>query len=119
SARECWPRRPSRRASRAAGRGSLGAAFVSEAIIIKGLSFLAPNMNNSAAFRLEKVAEADFPTEFGHFRIYGFRGGSGDRLEEAVVLRMGEVEGGPSLVRIHSLCLTGDVFHSLRCDCRV
>jgi len=75
-------------------------------------------MDNSAAFRLEKVAEADFPTEFGHFRIYGFRGGSGGRLEEAVVLRMGELEGDPPLVRIHSQCLTGDVFHSLRCDCR-
>ena len=65
--------------------------------------------------RLEKVAEANFPSEFGQFRIYGFRSGS----DEAVVLKMGEVEtGGPVLVRIHSQCLTGDVFHSLRCDCR-
>src|SRR5437764_2015237 len=76
-------------------------------------------MNNSSAFRLEKVAEADFPTEFGFFRIYGFRGQSGGRTEEAVVLRMGDIEtGDPPLVRIHSQCLTGDVFHSLRCDCR-
>lgn len=75
-------------------------------------------MNNSA-LRLEKVAEADFPTQFGFFRIYGFRGQTGARLEEAVALRMGDLAGEPPpLVRIHSQCLTGDVFHSLRCDCR-
>jgi GTP cyclohydrolase II len=77
-------------------------------------------MNNPPVLRLEKVAEADFPTQFGHFRIYGFRGVTGDRAEEAVVLRMGDLSAGPEppLVRIHSQCLTGDVFHSLRCDCR-
>jgi GTP cyclohydrolase II len=63
---------------------------------------------------LRKVAEADFPTRFGHFRIYGFSNAS----EEAVVLKMGDIAGSPPLVRIHSQCLTGDVFHSLRCDCR-
>jgi len=67
---------------------------------------------------LRKVAEADFPTRFGHFRIYGFEGAVDGVPEEAVVLRMGELEGPPPLVRIHSRCLTGDVFHSLRCDCR-
>ena len=76
-------------------------------------------MNNSFPLRLQKVAEADFPTQFGAFRIYGFEGHSGDRLEEAAVLRMGDLaEGDAPLVRIHSQCLTGDVFHSLRCDCR-
>ena len=68
--------------------------------------------------RLQKVAEADFPTRFGRFCIYGFEGTYGARTEEAVVLRMGELNGAPPLVRIHSECLTGDVFHSLRCDCR-
>ncbi len=63
---------------------------------------------------VQKVAEADFPSRFGHFRIYGFMDGS----EEAVVLKMGDLAGAPPLVRIHSQCLTGDVFHSLRCDCR-
>ena len=76
-------------------------------------------MNNFSGLRLTKVAEAAFPTQFGSFRIYGFEGRNGDLTEEAVVLKMGELAGGPPpLVRIHSQCLTGDVFHSLRCDCR-
>ena len=79
-------------------------------------------MNSYSAAPLEKVAEADFPTEFGAFRIYGFRGGErgpADELrEEAIALKMGDLAGEPPLVRIHSQCLTGDVFHSLRCDCR-
>ncbi len=77
-------------------------------------------MLTSSTPRLHKAAEADFPTRFGHFRIYGFDGRVGDRTEEAVVLEMGDVRHGPRapLVRIHSECLTGDVFHSLRCDCR-
>ncbi len=68
----------------------------------------------SPATQVQKVAEADFPSRFGHFRIYGFTYGN----EEAVVLKMGDLSGEPPLVRIHSQCLTGDVFHSLRCDCR-
>jgi GTP cyclohydrolase II len=68
---------------------------------------------------LNKVAEANFPSRFGHFRIYGFEGLYGEDVEECVVLRLGDVAAGdPPLVRIHSQCLTGDVFHSLRCDCR-
>jgi len=73
----------------------------------------------TGALRLEKVAEAAFPTRWGEFRIFGFAGHYADRVEEAVVLRMGDLAGAaPPLVRIHSQCLTGDVFHSLRCDCR-
>ena len=65
--------------------------------------------------KIRKVAEADFPSRFGHFRIHGFERDA----EEAVVLTMGDLKSGdPPLVRIHSQCLTGDVFHSLRCDCR-
>ncbi len=76
-------------------------------------------MNDSHALQLQKVAEADFPTLFGAFRIYGFAGRAGARSEEALALKMGDLQaGGPPLVRIHSECLTGDVFHSLRCDCR-
>lgn len=75
-------------------------------------------MASSAIHKLQKVAEADFPSRFGHFRIYGFEGHYPSGAEEAVVLRMGDLQGDPPLVRIHSQCLTGDVFHSLRCDCR-
>ena len=66
-----------------------------------------------------QIASADFPTRWGKFRIYGFQGQFGDaKLEEAVALVMGDVHSKPPLVRIHSQCLTGDVFGSLRCDCR-
>src|SRR3984893_11752243 len=76
-------------------------------------------MSAAAAFRLQKVAEAAFPTRWGSFRIFGFAGFYPDRVEEAVVLKMGDITSDePPLVRIHSECLTGDVFHSLRCDCR-
>ncbi len=76
-------------------------------------------MEDAANFVLTKAAEANFPTEFGLFRIFGFEGRTGKRVEEAVVLQMGDMEDGPPpLLRIHSQCLTGDVFHSLRCDCR-
>src|ERR1700748_1406219 len=82
---------------------------------MKVLAFLFLNMSAKPSIR--KVAEADFPTRFGHFRIYGFRSEIND--EEAVALTMGDIDSGePPLVRIHSQCLTGDVFHSLRCDCR-
>jgi GTP cyclohydrolase II len=69
--------------------------------------------------QIRKVAEADFPTRFGHFRIFGFEGAVDGDSEDAVALLMGDLKSGdPPLVRIHSQCLTGDVFHSLRCDCR-
>ena len=71
---------------------------------------------------VRQIASADFPTRWGKFRIHGFVGefGTGDplRKEEAVALVMGDVQSSPPLVRIHSQCLTGDVFASLRCDCR-
>jgi GTP cyclohydrolase II len=75
-------------------------------------------MPDNSGIRLIKVAEADFPSRFGQFRIFGFEGHFPSGVEEAVVLRMGDLTGRPPLVRIHSECLTGDVFHSLRCDCR-
>src|SRR4051794_19399841 len=72
-------------------------------------------MTSPSTQSVQKVAEADFPSEYGHFRIYGFLSGA----DEAVVLTMGDVRTPePVLVRVHSQCLTGDVFHSLRCDCR-
>ena len=72
--------------------------------------------------QIKKIAEASFPTRWGQFRILGFEGhflSEGERRrEEAVALVMGDVHSAPPLVRIHSQCLTGDVFGSLRCDCR-
>ena len=66
------------------------------------------------------MASADFPTRWGKFRILGFEGEFGEdrRHETAVALVMGDIHATPPLVRIHSQCLTGDVFGSLRCDCR-
>jgi GTP cyclohydrolase II len=76
-------------------------------------------MAATSALEVQKVAEADFPTEYGHFRIHGFEGRKDAIVEEAVAGGMGELHApGALLVRIHSQCLTGDVFHSLRCDCR-
>jgi len=89
--------------------------------------------------KITKVAEANFPTRWGQFRIYGFEGefdapsegpasvqaghlgregGVEPRKEEAIALVMGDLQSSPPLVRIHSQCLTGDVFASMRCDCR-
>lgn len=77
-----------------------------------------PTSTAASPGRVVKVAEADFPTRFGHFRISAFSAGS----DEAVAVTMGDLTAAASvpspLVRIHSQCLTGDVFHSLRCDCR-
>jgi GTP cyclohydrolase II len=73
---------------------------------------------------VSKVAEATFPTRWGLFRILGFEGYFPGtkiperRKETAVALVLGDIHARPPLVRIHSQCLTGDVFGSLRCDCR-
>jgi GTP cyclohydrolase II len=81
---------------------------------------------------VKKVADADFPTRWGQFRILGFEGtridpepcgpgmtAASKKIEGAVALVMGDIHSRPPVVRIHSQCLTGDVFHSLRCDCRL
>lgn len=69
--------------------------------------------------QIHKAAEADFPTRWGHFRILGFEGSlPNGESEEIVAMVMGNIHAQPPLVRIHSQCLTGDVFGSLRCDCR-
>jgi 3,4-dihydroxy 2-butanone 4-phosphate synthase/GTP cyclohydrolase II len=65
---------------------------------------------------IQKVAVADLPTEFGDFKIAGYR--SLNSPEEFVAIYKGEmVPEIPTLVRIHSQCLTGDVFGSTKCDC--
>ena len=71
--------------------------------------------------RARLVARAQLPTSFGDFRVVGIEGGPG---EEAVAIQRGTLRsakgrnGKVPLVRVHSQCLTGDVFTSERCDCR-
>jgi GTP cyclohydrolase II len=73
---------------------------------------------------LKQIADVSFPTSWAHFRMLGFEGvRAGDetreeRLETALALVIGDIHSSPPVVRIHSQCTTGDVFHSLRCDCR-
>jgi 3,4-dihydroxy 2-butanone 4-phosphate synthase/GTP cyclohydrolase II len=65
---------------------------------------------------VHRVADARLPTPYGEFRVIGYRNDIDDA--EHVALVFGEVSGREQvLVRIHSKCLTGDVFHSERCDC--
>ncbi|MEJ7759943.1 MAG: bifunctional 3,4-dihydroxy-2-butanone-4-phosphate synthase/GTP cyclohydrolase II [Gemmatimonadaceae bacterium] len=86
-----------------------------------GLTFI--TVAQLVAFRLQserlvhRVAEARLPTEVGVWRVIGYRNDVDDH--EHVALVFGDVSdaGESTLVRMHSKCLTGDVFHSLRCDC--
>jgi 3,4-dihydroxy 2-butanone 4-phosphate synthase/GTP cyclohydrolase II len=65
---------------------------------------------------VEKVVTTKLPTAFGEFEVVGYRALLDDKHHIALV--KGEVDGAEDvLVRVHSECLTGDVFHSLRCDC--
>jgi len=67
--------------------------------------------------KVRVVARANLPTRFGRFRIAGIKGHGPN--EEAVALQHGRLANGRApIVRIHSQCLTGDVFMSERCDCR-
>ncbi|MGN1031453.1 MAG: bifunctional 3,4-dihydroxy-2-butanone-4-phosphate synthase/GTP cyclohydrolase II [Butyricicoccaceae bacterium] len=73
-------------------------------------------IRDKAESLVERVTEADFPTKYGHFRIYGFI----NKLngEHHVAMTMGDVANGePVLCRVHSECLTGDALGSARCDC--
>ncbi len=75
-----------------------------------------PCPESSRPLSVERVAEARLPTEWGDFQIAGYRSLTSE--EEFVVLYKGELRSEvPTLVRIHSQCLTGDVFASTKCDC--
>jgi GTP cyclohydrolase II len=66
--------------------------------------------------KARKVAETNLPTPYGTFQLLGFE--STDKSESLIALVMGSVRGNDAvLLRIHSQCLTGDVFRSGRCDC--
>jgi 3,4-dihydroxy 2-butanone 4-phosphate synthase / GTP cyclohydrolase II len=64
---------------------------------------------------VERVVIVSMPTAFGHFKAVGYRSLLTDQAHVALV--KGDLAGGDVLVRVHSECLTGNVFHSLRCDC--
>jgi len=65
---------------------------------------------------IEKVSEADMPTKYGNFKVHGYQNLITE--EHHIALTLGDIrEEKPVLVRVHSECLTGDVFGSLRCDC--
>src|SRR5438874_9106706 len=67
---------------------------------------------------VERVATAKLPTEYGEFTVHGYRAKVGNTEAEHVALTMGDIASGePVLVRVHDECLTGDTFHSIRCDC--
>ncbi len=68
-------------------------------------------------YGVRQVAATRLPTRWGEFRMLGFERGTAHGVEEAVALVMGNPREGAPLVRIHSQCLTGDVFGSERCDC--
>ena len=73
-------------------------------------------------FTLRKIADVSLPTRWANFRLLGFEGvdeekQAGKSPETALALVLGNLYDSPPLVRIHSQCTTGDVFHSLRCDC--
>jgi 3,4-dihydroxy 2-butanone 4-phosphate synthase/GTP cyclohydrolase II len=65
---------------------------------------------------VRRVAEADLPTRYGQFRVFAYES-IADHETHVAVVRGTLGEGRDVLVRVHSRCLTGDVFHSARCDC--
>ena len=74
-------------------------------------------MSTVPAPLLARYAEAEIPTEYGEFRVFVYRQ-DGDEAEHLAVVK-GEIRGQEDvLARVHSECLTGEVLHSLKCDCR-
>ncbi len=76
-----------------------------------------------ALISLKQIASINLPTSWATFRLLGFEGikfvGEKESTETALALIHGDISSTTApLVRIHSQCMTGDVFHSLRCDCR-
>src|ERR1700723_1568402 len=73
--------------------------------------------------RLRQIADVRFPTRWADFRLLAFEGvherneAGEERMETALALLLGDIRSSPPVVRVHSQCTTGDVFHSLRCDC--
>jgi GTP cyclohydrolase II len=77
----------------------------------------------STLITLNKIADVILPTRWADFKLLAFEGtyadkrAEGERAETVLALTLGNIHRGPPLVRIHSQCTTGEVFHSMRCDC--
>ena len=80
-------------------------------------------MSRSTLMTLKKIAEVNLPTRWATFRLMAFESVDADRRTAAkpadtvLALVLGDIQRFPPLVRIHSQCMTGEVFHSMRCDC--
>jgi GTP cyclohydrolase II len=79
--------------------------------------------STSTLVTLKKIADVILPTRWADFNLLAFEGtdlqkhAPGDRTEAVLALSLGDIHRAPPLVRIHSQCTTGEVFHSMRCDC--
>ena len=80
--------------------------------------------NQAVPMTLKQIADVNFPTRWADFRLLAFESvqtshKTGEEVPEtALALLLGDIRSSPPVVRVHSQCMTGDVFHSLRCDCR-
>jgi GTP cyclohydrolase II len=114
-----FPRPNTEGAHAAVSRAPIFTAKIPPAILLVHMLAKSQSGNHSKRkpARLRMVAQAQLPTRYGRFSIYGFQGRGPQ--EEAVALVRGNLKGKSApLVRVHSQCLTGDVLTSLRCDCR-
>ena len=104
--------------TKAAGYSSLGTS-----VRVKNRERHASFERSSNLIKVKQIADVSFPTHWADFRLLAFRRmhvddePHGERLETALALVLGDIHSFPPIVRIHSQCTTGDVFHSLRCDC--
>jgi GTP cyclohydrolase II len=79
--------------------------------------------NQAVLMTLRQIADVKFPTRWADFRLLAFESVQASRKtreevpETALALLLGDIRSFPPVVRVHSQCTTGDVFHSLRCDC--
>lgn len=80
--------------------------------------------NQAELTTITQIADVKFPTRWADFRLLAFEkershggGTNNGHRDTAVALLLGDIHGCPPVVRIHSQCTTGEVFHSLRCDC--
>jgi GTP cyclohydrolase II len=79
--------------------------------------------NETALTMLKQIAQVNFPTHWADFRLLAFERVHASHKtakaahETALALLLGDIRSSPPVVRVHSQCATGDVFHSLRCDC--